>query len=92
MSQAGQENVLVEVDLGTRFSLQRIELHWRSNFSVFVLPLSVCILACIPRLYICVCVRACVRACVCVCARAPVSAFVCVFVYAFLGEHEGYER
>jgi len=27
------DNVLLDVDLGTKFSLQRIELHWRSNFS-----------------------------------------------------------
>lgn len=34
MSAAGVDNVVVDVDLGTRFSLERIELHWRSNFSV----------------------------------------------------------
>ena len=28
---------------------------------------------------VCVCVRACVRACVCVCVRACVRACVCVF-------------
>ena len=39
MSAAGVDNVFVDVDLGTRFSLARIELHWRSNFSVHI-PLS----------------------------------------------------
>ena len=33
MSQAGVDNVVVDVDLGTKCVLQRVELHWRSNFS-----------------------------------------------------------
>ena len=33
MSAAGVDNVVVDVDLGTKVSLERIELHWRSNFS-----------------------------------------------------------
>jgi hypothetical protein len=32
-SLAGVENVHVQVNLGTRFSIQRVELCWRSNFS-----------------------------------------------------------
>ena len=81
MSQAGQENVMVDVDLGTRFSLQRIELHWRSNFSV--LPLSSLFLFATSRAY---------HVCIFVCVRAPVGAFVCVFVYAFLHEHSRHSR
>jgi Leucine-rich repeat (LRR) protein len=33
MSAPGVDNVVVDVDLGTRIHLQRVELHWRSNFS-----------------------------------------------------------
>lgn len=28
-----EDNVVVDVDFGTKFALQRIEVHWRSNFS-----------------------------------------------------------
>jgi len=33
MSSSGVDNVVIDVDLGTRVHLQRLEVHWRSNFS-----------------------------------------------------------
>ncbi len=60
---------MVDVDLGTRFSLQRIELHWRSNFSVLPLPPSfrLQLHVHITSVYLCVCARPWVRLCVCSC-------------------------